>query len=93
MTFVARALPYSDPEVREIVVQAHDGAALELLRCPRDGAVLKVFFASFRPHRSGTVVHGVVHDDWGDVTSISVECPECGGARPRIDLTRVSRKQ
>jgi len=85
------ALPYSDPESAAIVVQAHDGEPLELLRCPRDGAVLKVFFAGFCPHQRGTVVRGVVHEDWGDVTSISVECPECGAARPRIDLSRSRR--
>ena len=80
-------LPYTDSESATIVSQAHDDGALEGLRCPRDGAVLRVFFASFRPYQKGATPRGIVHHDWGDVTSVSVECPACGALRARMEIS------
>jgi len=88
MAFMTPDPSYSDPERAAIVSQAHSGAALDVLRCPRDGAVLKVFFATFQPRSNGATPRGVAHPDWGDVTGISVLCPQCGALSARMDISR-----
>lgn len=79
---------YTDSEIKQIVVQARRGASLEVLHCPRDRTVLRVFFSEFRSDVADDSVQGVLCDDWGDVTEISVECPLCGARRARASLRR-----
>ena len=79
---------YTDGEVRQIVAEAQRGASLEALHCPRDRTMLRVFFSEFRSDVTNEPVQGVLCDDWGDVTEISVECPLCSASRARASLRR-----
>ncbi len=79
---------YSNGEIKQIVVEARRGTSLEVLHCPRDRTVLKVFFSEFHAHVPNDPVQGVLCEDWGDVTEISVECPVCGARRARASLRR-----
>lgn len=81
---------FSTTEVQQILSEVRGGASLEELHCPRDRAVLKVFFSKFRtPNRSGHP-KGVLHGVWGDVTEITLECHTCGAWRARISLRGTS---
>jgi hypothetical protein len=79
---------YTDGEIRQIVAAVRQGASLEALHCSRDHHVLKVFFSEFHAHVPNDSVQGVLCEDWGDVTEISVECPLCGAGRARASLRR-----